>query len=155
MANKAEDAVMAGALPGEIPVPLPGLAASKYVMAKDEKPVPRDNDTKVTRTKEALALLNQIALVLLAQKETTEQVRLIVLSHITEHLDTALAKAKGEAQLGWAKYVHKYINDLILAMINLNAGPYGPMELRAPSPPLNYQAATTARLFTPPPTDQK
>ena len=65
MANKAEDAIMAGALPGEIPVPLPGLAAFKYATVKDKKPAPKDNDTKVTKTKEALALFNQIALKLL------------------------------------------------------------------------------------------
>ena len=58
MANKAKDAIMAGALPGEIPVPLPGLAASKHATIKDEKPVPKDYDTKVTKTKEVLALLN-------------------------------------------------------------------------------------------------
>ena len=58
MANKAEDAIMAGALSGEIPVFLPGLAASKYVTVKDEKPVPKDYDAKVTKTKEVLALLN-------------------------------------------------------------------------------------------------
>ena len=58
MAYKAEDAIMAGALPGEISVPLPGLAAFKYATVKDEKPVPKDYDTKVTKTKEVLALLN-------------------------------------------------------------------------------------------------
>ena len=58
MANKAKDAIMAGAFPGEIPVPLPGLAASKYATVKDEKPAPKDNNTKVTKTKKALALLN-------------------------------------------------------------------------------------------------
>ena len=100
MANKAKDAVIAGALPGEIPVPLPGLAASKYATAKDEKPAPNNYDTKVTKTKEALALLNQIALKLLTQKETTKQAQLIVLSHVTEYLDTALAKVKEKVQLG-------------------------------------------------------
>ena len=58
MANKAKDAIIAGALPGEIPVPLPGFTASKYATAKDKKPASKDNDTKVTKTKETLALLN-------------------------------------------------------------------------------------------------
>ena len=58
MANKAKDAIMAGALPGEIPVPLPGLKAFKYATVKDEKPVPKDNNTKVIKNKEALTLLN-------------------------------------------------------------------------------------------------
>ena len=66
MPNKAKDAIIAGALPGEIPVPLPGFAAFKYVIVKDEKPASKDKDTKVTKTKEALALLNQIAFKLLA-----------------------------------------------------------------------------------------
>ena len=58
MANKAKDAVIGGVLPGEIPVPLSGLTASKHATVKDEKPAPRDNNTKVTKTKKALALLN-------------------------------------------------------------------------------------------------
>ena len=58
MANKAKDAIIAGAFSGEIPVSLPGLAAFKYVTVKDKKPASKDNDIKVTKTKKALALLN-------------------------------------------------------------------------------------------------